>query len=101
MRNGNAIWQQLRLDLVSINMYANSYQNIPYGSRVMGNFHFFTVWTSAKPPLMENGIWQSGLDLVNINVYAEFDQTIPCGSRDRASFTFSEFGPWQSLDQRK
>ena len=54
-------------------MYAKFYPNIPYGSKVKGNFNFFTIWTSAKPRPMENGILQSlGLDLVNINVYGKF-----------------------------
>ena len=39
-------------------------QNMPYGSGDMGNFHFFTIWISTQPRLMENCIWQSpGLDL--------------------------------------
>ena len=76
------------------------YQNIPYGSIVMDNFHFFTFWTSAKPQPMEHGIWQSpGLDIISINVCVKFHQNIPYGSRDRASFTFSEFGQRQSLDR--
>ena len=46
------------------------------------------------------GIWQSpGLDLININMYAKFHLNIPYGSRERTNFTFSEFGPRQSLDQ--
>ena len=67
----------------------------------MDSYYVFTVWTSTKPRLMENGIWQSsGLDLVNINVFMKVHQNIPYGSRDRASLSFSEFGPRQSLNGR-
>ena len=66
------------------------------------HFHFFRIWSSAKPRPMKNVISQPlGLDLVNINVYAKVYQNIPLSSRDRAIFTFSEFGAWQSLDQCK
>ena len=59
-----------------------------------GHFHFFRIWSSAKPRPMKNVISQFlGLDLVNINVYAKFYQNIPLSSRDRAIFTFSEFEP--------
>ena len=95
----NAILQSLRLCLVklNVNVYAKFYQNIFCGSRVMGNFLFFTIWTSAKPRQMENSIRQSRrLDLVNINVYAKFHQNVPCGIRDRAMFTF-----FQNLDPCK
>ena len=34
-------------------------------------------------------------------MYAKFHHNIPLSSRDRAIFTFSEFGPRQSLDRRK
>ena len=51
---------------------------------------------------MTNDIWQSlGIDLNNINVYAKCHQNIPHDPRDRTCFTFSEFGPRQSLDQRQ
>ena len=65
--------------VLSISMCVqNFYQNISHGSRVMGNFHVFTVWTSAKPRPMDSGILQSlGLDLININGHAKFHQTIP------------------------
>ena len=64
-----------------------------------GHFHFFRIWSSAKPRPIKNVISQSlGLDLVNINVYAKVYQNIPLSSRDRAIFTFSEFGTRQSLD---
>ena len=68
----------------------------------MGNLHFFTIWTSAKPRLIENGtcIWQSlDLDLVHVTEYA-ISSNFPYGPRDRASFTTSEFGPQQSLNRR-
>ena len=65
-----------------------------------GHFHFFSIWSSAKPRPMKNDISQSlRLDLVNINVYAEVYQNIPLSSRDNAIFTFSEFGTRQSLDR--
>ena len=38
----NGIWQSIRLGFVYINVFAKFYQN---GSRVMGSFHFFTIWT--------------------------------------------------------
>ena len=56
-----------------------------------GHFHFFRIWSSAKPRPMKNVISQSlGLYLVNINVYANVYQNIPLSSRDRAIFTFSD-----------
>ena len=65
-----------------------------------GNFHFFRIWSSAKPRPMLNVISQScGLDLVNINVYAKIYQNIPLSSRDRAIFTFSELEPRKYLGQ--
>ena len=65
-----------------------------------GHFHFFRIWSSAKPRPMKNVISQSlGLGLVNINVYAKVYQNIPLSSRDRAIFTFSEFEPRQRLGQ--
>ena len=59
--------------VLSISMCVqNFYPNIPYGPRIMGNFHVFTHWTSAKPRPMDNGILQSlGLDLVSINGHAK------------------------------
>ena len=64
-------------------------------------FHsVFRIWSSAKPRPMKNVISQSlGLDLVNINVYATVYQNIPLSLRDMTIFTFSEFGPRQSLDR--
>ena len=47
-----------------------------------GYFHFFRIWTSAKPRPIPNDILQShGLLLVNINAYAKFYQNIPNGLR--------------------
>ena len=43
----------------------------------------------------------TGLHLVNVNGYAKFHHNIPLGSRDNAIFTFSEFGPWHSLDRQQ
>ena len=52
------------------------------------HYHFFRIWSSAKPRPTKNVISQSlGLDLVNINVYAKVFQNIPNGLRDRAIFT--------------
>ena len=51
----------------------NFYLNILYGSRVMGNFHVFTIWTLAKLRPMNNDSFQFlWLDLVNINWHANF-----------------------------
>ena len=42
-----------------------------YSTQGLGHFHFFRIWSSAKPRPMINVILQSlGLDLVNVNVYA-------------------------------
>ena len=66
----------------------------------LGHFHFFRIWSSAKPRPMKNDNSQSlGLDLVNINVYAEVYQNIPFSSRDKAIFSFLEFGARQSLNR--
>ena len=35
----NGIWQSVQLGLININVYTKFYPNIPYSSRVMGNFH--------------------------------------------------------------
>ena len=81
------------------NVYAKFHHNIPLSSRE-SHFHFFRIWSSAKPRPMKNDISQSlGLDLDNINVYAEVYQNIPLSSRDKAIFTFSEFGARHSLDR--
>ena len=65
-----------------------------------GHFHFFRIWSWAKPRPKKNDILQSlGLDLDNINVYAEVYQNIPLSARDKTIFTFSEFGNQQSLDR--
>ena len=65
-----------------------------------GHFHFFRIWSSAKPRPMKNVTSQSlGLDLVYINVYAKVYQNIPLSSRGRAIFTFSDFEPRQRLGQ--
>ena len=65
----------------------------------MDNFHFFHSLDLSKASI--NGKWYlaiTGLDPVNVNVYEKFHQNIP---HDTASFTFSEFGPRQSLDRRQ
>ena len=64
------------------------------------HYHFFRIWSSAKPRPMKVVILQSlGLDLVNISVYATVYQNIPLSLRDRSIFTFSKFGARQSLDR--
>ena len=63
-------------------------------------FSLFQNLELGKPRPMKNVISQSlGLDLDNINVYVEVYQNIPLSSIDKAIFSFSEFGPRQSLDQ--
>ena len=65
----------------------------------IGPFHFFRIWSSAKPRPIKNVSSQSlGLDLVNINVYAKVYQNIPLSSRDRAIFIF--FRIWHSAKPR-
>ena len=54
----NDISQSLGLDLVIINVYAESYQNIPLSSSDKANFHFFRIWRSAKSLPMINVILQ-------------------------------------------
>ena len=55
----------------------------------LGHFHFFRIWSSAKPRPMRNVILPSlGLHLVNMNIYAKVYQNIPLSSRDRAIYTF-------------
>ena len=141
----DVILQFLELDLVTINVSAKFYQNIPNGLRVkfhcfqnlnlgknstnpkchltiswatscqyqcvcklssqystqfkrLGHFHFYRIWSSAKPRPKKNVISQSlGLDLVNINVYAKVYQNIPLSSRDRL-FHFFRF--WRSAKPR-
>ena len=67
-----------------------------------GHFHFFRIWSSAKPRPMINVISQSlGLACVNINVYAKFHHDIPLSSRDGAIFTFSVFGAQQASTDDK
>ena len=78
----NVISQSLGLDLVSINVYAKVYQNIPLSSRDKAIFTFFRILRSAKPRPTINVISQTlGLDVVNINAYAKFYQNIPNGLR--------------------
>ena len=73
----NVISQSLGLDLVSINVYANVYQNI----------HFLIIWHSAKPRPMINVILQFlGLDFFNIKLSAKFYQNIPNGLRVKFHF---------------
>ena len=109
-------YQNLNLSKASINSkchltisWATSYQyqcvckiSSQYSTQFKrwGHFHFFRIWSSAKPRPTKNVFSQFlGLDLVIISVYAKVYQNIPLSLRDRAIFTFSEFGARQSLDQ--
>ena len=66
----------------------------------IGPFSLFQNLELSKASTEKKVISQSlGLDLVNINVYAKVYQNIPMSSSDRSIFTFSEFGPRQSLDR--
>ena len=86
--------------IMSISMCMQNFITIFHSVQEIGHFHFFRIWSSAKPRPKKNVISQSlGLDLVNINVYAKDYQNIPLSSRDRAIFTFSEFEPRQRLGQ--
>ena len=54
------------------NVYAKFHYTIPLSSRDKAIFHFFKIWSSAKPRPMKNDFSQSlGLDLDNINVSAK------------------------------
>ena len=58
-RTINVILQFLGLDLFSMKLSAKFYQNIPNGLRVKfhkGHFHFFRIWSSAKPRTTKNDI---------------------------------------------
>ena len=58
-------------------MHAKFHHNIPHSSR---DFHFFRIWSSAKPRPIKNVSSQSlGLDLVNINVYTNALQNLALG----------------------
>ena len=86
---------------LSISMCMQNFITIFFTVQEKCLFHFFRIWSLAKPRPIKNVSSQSlGLDLVNINVYAKVYQNIPHSSRDRAIFTFSEFGIRQSLDRR-
>ena len=86
--------------IMSISMCVQKFIIIFHSVQEIGPFSLFQNLELAKPRPMKNVISQSlGLDLVNINVYAKVYQNIPLSLRDRAIFTFSEFGPRQSLDQ--
>ena len=86
--------------IMSISMRMQNFITIFHSVQEIGHFHFFRIWSSAKPRPMKNVISQSlGLDLVNINVYAKVYPNIPLSPRDRAIFTFSEFEPGQRLSQ--
>ena len=85
--NKNVRSQSLGLDLVSVNVYAKVYQNIPLSARAIVTF--FRIWRSAKPRPMKNVIWQFvGLDLFNIKLSAKFYQTIPNGLSVNFHFSF-------------
>ena len=86
--------------ILSISKCMQTFITIFLSVQEIASFHFFRIWSSAKPRPMKNVILQSlGLDLVDINVYAKIYQNIPLSLRDRAIFTFSEFGARQSLNR--
>ena len=86
--------------ILSISMCMQNFITIFHSVQEIAHYHFFRIWSSAKPRPMTNVISQSlGLDLVNINVYATVYQNIPLSLRDRAILTFSEFGARQSLER--
>ena len=75
--------------IISISMCMPNFITIFHSVQEIGPFHFFRIWSSAKPRRMKNVILQSlGLDLVNVNDYANVYQNIPLSSRDRAIFIF-------------
>ena len=86
--------------ILLISMCMQNFITIFHSVQEIGHYHFFRIWSSAKPRPMKNVFSQSiGLDLVNINVYTTVYQNIPLSLRDRAIFTFSEFCARQSLDR--
>ena len=86
--------------ILSISMCMQNFITIFFMVLEIWYFHFFRLWSSAKPRPTKNVSPQSlGLDDVNINVYAKVYQNIPLSSRDRAIFTFSESSTRQSLDR--
>ena len=80
----NVILQFLELDLVNIDMSAKFYQNIPNGLRV--KFHFFRIWTSAKPWAIPNVIWLSYGEHLSISMCMQNFITI--------FHSFQEIGPF-------
>ena len=61
--------------IMSISMCMQNFVTIRHSVQEIGHFHFFRIWSSAKPRPMKNVISQSlGLDLVNINVYTKVYQ---------------------------
>ena len=75
--------------ILSISMCMQNFITIFHSFKRQRHYHFFSVWSSAKPRPTKNVISQSlGLDLVNINVYAKVYQNIPLSSRNRAIFIF-------------
>ena len=102
----NVILQFLELDLVTINVSAKFYQNIPNGLRV--KFHCFQnlnlgkTSTNSKCHLTIS--W--AISCQYTNVYAKFHHNIPLSSRDSAIITFSEFealekpGPMKNVNSQ-
>ena len=85
--------------IMSISMCMQKYITILHSVQEKGYFHFFRIWSSAKPRPMKDVILQSlGLDLVNINVYTKVYQNIPLSSRGRTIFHF--FRIWRSAKPR-
>ena len=86
--------------ILSISICMQNFITIFFTVQEIGHFHFFRIWSSAKPrPIKYVSSQSLGLDLVNINVYAKVYQNILLSSRDGTIFTFSEFEPRQNLDQ--
>ena len=57
--------------ILSISMCMQNLMTIFHSVQEIGPYHFFIIWSSAKPQAMKNVISQSlGLALVNINVDA-------------------------------
>ena len=75
--------------ILSISLCTQNFITIFFTFLEIGPFHFFRIWSSAKPrPIKDVSSQSLGLDLVNINVYAKVYQNNPISSRDRAIFTF-------------
>ena len=64
--------------ILSISICMQNFITKFHSVQEMGHYHFFRIWSSAKPRPTKNVKSQSlGLDLVNINVYATVYQNSP------------------------